>query len=137
MLSKYCMVCNDERKFKRKVDDVRRIVSHMRTIGFDRNINLRKEINTSREISKVFSYIKHDKPHNHFMCGRCVKVNENELNIAFDDYLELYMKIYITLKNTEDEDYFGQTKARLIQVLSGFCPISAREIKKVVFKKEL
>ena len=40
-------------------------------------------------------------------------------------------------KITEEEDYFGQTKARLIQVLSGFCPISAREIKKVVFKKEL
>lgn len=137
MLSRHCIVCNDDRKFNRKVDDIRRIVSHMRTMRYDRDINLRREINTNREILKVFSYIKHDKPSVHFMCGRCAKVNEYELNMAFDDFLELYMNIYITLKNTEDEDYFGQTKARLIQVLSGFCPISAREIKKVVFKKEL
>ena len=128
------MVCNDAKKFRMKVNDVERIVSHMRTMGARRINNLTLEINNNFELKNIVRSIEIDKPKVRFMCGHCTKVNEYELNRAFDEFKNLYINLVVALMNTDDEDYFSSTKYKLICLLRGYFPSCVRQLDRISFK---
>ena len=78
----------------------------------------------------------YDKPSVHYMCGYCTKVNERELDIAYDRVKKAYMELVVILLRTDDEDYFSHVKYNLKRLFSGYLPRYARSLDLITFNSE-
>ena len=137
MLRKYCMVCNDVKKFKMKDNDIKRITSHMRGMKVEKLENISRKVNSDIELKRIAHSVRMNKPTVRFMCGHCSKVNNQELDRAFHEFKDLYIHLIVSLMNTNDKDYFTSTKHKLIRLLRGFFPSCVRQLERISFKDEL
>lgn len=133
-MERFCMVCNDKRNFRSQVDNIKRITTILRTINIGENYN--SDFRNNRKLREIYSNINIDKPHIHFMCGFCNKVNKNELNLAFDGFKEVYISIISALIETEDEEYFTSVKYELKRLLSGHFPTCVRLLDRIKYSKD-
>ena len=81
-----CLVCNDANHFEMKVCDARRIEQNLERI-LSEHKNVESDINLARTL---FSF---DHQHQHFLCGRCHKVDELKLKREEDKIDLLLSKI--------------------------------------------
>ena len=74
MRPEMCIVCNDKRKYERKVQDIRRIVSRLKTMANKHSIN------NDYKNNELLSQLRMHNQHIHFSCGHCYKINTMELS---------------------------------------------------------
>lgn len=134
MLRNHCYVCNDARKHRMKVDDLRRITSHMRMFAIEQVSARELDIRRNDDLRRIMRNLDYDKPSVHYMCGHCVKVNSIEIDREYEVLKETYMKLVVSLLKTKDEQYFSSVKYRLKRLFSGYLPRYARSLDMIVFK---
>lgn len=124
-----CQVCNDARRFRMSVDDARRIrINLSRITGEDR---IEAKLKGAYNIN---SFNEH-KPI-HFMCGKCMKVNEHELR----NEEKLIAQYIINFLCLADENYkkesskFDKNYITILSNLSGNYPKVARNLEQYWFK---
>lgn len=136
MRSAHCYVCNDAKKHRIKVNDLERIYKNMRIFARERVDSSDLNIRRNDKLRKVMLNLDCDKPSVHYMCGHCTKVNERELDIAYDRVKKAYMELVVILLKTKDEDYFSHVKYNLKRLFSGYLPRYARSLDLITFNSE-
>lgn len=136
MRGSHCYVCNDAKKHRIKVNDLERIYKNMRIFVRERVVSSDLNIRKNDKLRKVMLNLDYDKPSVHYMCGHCTKVNESELDIAYDRVKKAYIELIVILLRTDDEDYFSYVKYNLKRLFSGYLPRYARSLDLITFNGE-
>ena len=101
MLNGACYVCQDERKFHSLVNQTRNVNNQLQRLC-NSNVDERS-LNT--ELQELRRNLNGVSLHCHFMCGRCMKVNEIELKNAERNLNKTLLSIANEL-TSKDEKYY-------------------------------
>ena len=121
-----CLVCNDANHFEMKVCDARRIEQNLERI-LSEHKNVESDINLARTL---FSF---DRQHQHFLCGRCHKVDESRLKRE-EDKIDLLLSKICNLIKSNDFDH-----SKLMEVLhnlQGHYPGKYKALEKFYYQNK-
>ena len=135
MRSAHCYVCNDAKKHRLKVNDLERINKIMQ-MHINERVNPRDlDVRRNGDLRKIMMNLDYDKPSIHYMCGHCTKVNDRDLDIAYDRLKKTYMELVVILLSTKDESQFNHIKYTLKRLFSGYLPRYARSLNLIIFNE--
>lgn len=129
MENMHCYICSDISSFNLKVSSTKRILLNIK--------NILRKYGSYHELKKYegndvnFSF---DRQHQHFMCGYCYKVNENELRNVENEIDSCLLKFCELI--SENKSIINISDYNLIlRNLSGYYPGKYNVLKKFWYTK--
>lgn len=127
----HCSICNDKNRFRTTVNMARNINSRIEdVIGHKYSDLYFSDLNSYEK--ELFHRISFDVQHPHFMCGKCLKVNYNELKREEE---RLHLMIIGTIRGVR-EGQITENQLNLVgNLIQGHYPVCHRELRR--FRNEL
>lgn len=126
MFNANCYVCSSKKHFTTAIHNVKRIDTFIKRnlSGFEYD----KSAKLTREENILLDRVKLDTLKVHFMCGRCAKVNEQEL-VNSEKELKLSFIKVIRVLQKDESDKAKRLKREVFNVLRGYYPKMARVLQ--------
>ena len=126
-----CTVCNDLRRFKVILNDARRIRTNI-----ERSLPC-TAIDTSKVNGKDLRTLFEEKKYAHFMCGKCMKADRNELLMEEKKITDAIIAFLACACENANSDYerYERLYYDILRNLRGNYPKIAHNLEQVWFSR--
>lgn len=118
----HCRVCQDKKRFDRKVYDAEKILLALKSLSRLIPQDFQLSDKDKYEARRI-----HYKTYPRFMCGHCPRANTSSLHQTEENILMEAIRLYAYARQNETEERVrGKIKYECQRLLSGFYPNIAR-----------
>lgn len=133
-----CYICNDVKRAENKKTNARRVLCSLERLVHTKELmEIAKNKEYAKEITNFQRLLSNSKSNVHFMCGRCVKFNDNDLKLIENNINEkLSSLLMLMIKiSEEDKEKAKKMKINLCSIFRGHYPIAYRLVEKTYIKE--